>query len=118
MLVAAERYQRLVFKPARPLGRHQEILLNPFRTHLKGQVVSSASGKPIANAHIRLDGEVYTTDPEGEFTSQKTAPGYYLLEIKAPGFQAEKTLVFLEERPSRRTVKIHPAFSGEATPTL
>ena len=53
---------------------------------LSGKVIDGATGSPIANAQVLIDGVAATANNAGEFVSQSVARGGHVIQITAPGY--------------------------------
>lgn len=115
VFVSAEGYQSLSLK--HKIGfknREMKVLLKPYRSLVKIRVISSATGLPVSGASLTFNGETATSGEKAIFELKNMKPGYHQIELKANGFQEGKELIFVEESPSLRTIKLHPSHLADS----
>ena len=87
MLLMATMVLLVLVAPRGPLARAQSS------TGAISGVVTDASGAVVASAAVKATNETTgrawtaSSGPSGEFQLQKLSPGYYAVEVSAPGFQ-------------------------------
>ena len=116
ILVTAKNFQSLSMKHR--VGFRNKALrvnLNPYRSALKAQIVSSVTGHPVPGAVASFSNGVFTANSSGRFEIRNSEPGYHTIEVKAPGFQDSRELVFIAETPSNRVLRIHPQLVEAST---
>jgi len=110
VLVTADDYESLSVRHKAGFKEGEiTFFLKPYKASLKGQVISSASGEPIEGVVASFCNQIYTTDKQGKFSLRNSKPGYHQIEFSASGYQTAKELVFIEEGPTIRTFRLHPA---------
>jgi hypothetical protein len=91
---------------------------------IRGTVVDSASGKPVAGAHVRVSVATGTTvgdtatGKDGLFTFHLPAAGDYVLRVSRPGYSARTTEPFTVDTKFVAAVELRLVSSPVALDTL
>lgn len=108
VLITADGYQSISFKHRAGYKSFLQLLLKPYRASLRLNLVSAGTGEPVDGAEVALAGKELTSDWMGKVAFSGLNPGYQQVAISAPGFKPARTLIYVEEKASRRTIKLQP----------
>jgi hypothetical protein len=115
VFVTAEGYQSLSCKQRTDAARRlMKVFLKPYRSHSRLTIISAADGKPISGAVIEWDGKKSTTDRQGSVNIRGVKPGYHQVRLTADSFVAASELVYVEEKPTARTIRLQPRLAALA----
>lgn len=64
---------------------------------LKGQVLDSKSGEALVGVAVKLNGNTYFTNFNGEFSIQNVIPGQYTIVTSYVAYKNEKIKLSLED---------------------